>query len=92
MICDRPDLTLQAVLADQLRRVRHALMFIISWLPVTQEQSEERRVPTRRRHIRRCSRHQGMARWALQRRAFVRSRNVSYAPALRRALHFRPEL
>jgi hypothetical protein len=23
MICDRPDLTLQAVLADQLRRVRH---------------------------------------------------------------------
>ena len=28
MICDRPDLTLQAVLADQLRRVRHALMFI----------------------------------------------------------------
>jgi hypothetical protein len=29
MICDRPDLTLQAVLADQLRRIRHALMFII---------------------------------------------------------------
>jgi len=24
MICDRPDLTLQAVLADQLRRIRHA--------------------------------------------------------------------
>ncbi len=29
MICDRPDLTLQAVLADQLRRIRHALIFII---------------------------------------------------------------
>jgi hypothetical protein len=28
MICDSPDLTLQAVLADQLRRIRHALMFI----------------------------------------------------------------
>jgi len=30
MICDRPDLTLQAVLADQLRRVRRARMFISS--------------------------------------------------------------
>jgi len=29
VICDRPDLTLQAVLADQLRRIRHALIFII---------------------------------------------------------------
>ena len=29
MIYDRPDLTLQAVLADQLRRIRHALIFII---------------------------------------------------------------
>jgi hypothetical protein len=28
VICDRPDLTLQAVLADQLRRIRHALIFI----------------------------------------------------------------
>jgi hypothetical protein len=28
MICDRPDLTLQAALVDQLRRIRHALMFI----------------------------------------------------------------
>jgi hypothetical protein len=26
MICDKPDLTLQAVLAGQLRRVRHALV------------------------------------------------------------------
>jgi hypothetical protein len=29
VICDRPDLTLQAVLANQLRRIRHALIFII---------------------------------------------------------------
>jgi hypothetical protein len=28
MSFDRPDLTLQAVLADQLMRIRHALMFI----------------------------------------------------------------
>ena len=34
MICDGPDLTLQAVLADQLRRIRHARMFIISRLSV----------------------------------------------------------
>ncbi len=41
MICDRPDLTLQAVLADQFRRVRHALTFITSWLPVTRPQSDK---------------------------------------------------
>jgi len=34
MICDGPDLTLEAVLAGQLRRIRHARMFIISGLPV----------------------------------------------------------